>query len=39
VENVPGVVGSLQRQFRHRVTGATVTVALVCGRPGEPDRP
>jgi hypothetical protein len=33
-ENVPGVVGSLQRRFTHRITGATVTVALVCGRPG-----
>ena len=33
-EAVPGVVGSLQRCFTHRVTGATVTMALVCGRPG-----
>jgi hypothetical protein len=33
-EKVPGVVGSLQRSYTHRVTGATVTLALVCGRPG-----
>jgi hypothetical protein len=33
-ESVPGVVGSLQRSYMHRITGATVTLALVCGRPG-----
>ena len=33
-ESVPGVVGSLQRSYTHRITGATVTLALVCGRPG-----
>jgi hypothetical protein len=33
-ESVPGVVGSLQRRYTHRVTGATVILALVCGRPG-----
>lgn len=33
-ERVPGVIGSLQRRFTHRVTGATVMIALVCGRPG-----
>jgi hypothetical protein len=33
-ESVPGVVGSLQRSYIHRMTGAAVTVALVCGRPG-----
>jgi hypothetical protein len=33
-ESVPGVVGSLQRRYVNRVTGAAVVVALVCGRPG-----
>jgi hypothetical protein len=33
-ESVPGVVGSFQRHYTHRITGTTVTVALVCGRPG-----
>jgi hypothetical protein len=32
--SVPGVVGSLQRRFTNRMTGASVTIALVCGRPG-----
>jgi hypothetical protein len=34
IESVPGVVGSLQRRYTNRVTGATVTIALVCGRAG-----
>jgi hypothetical protein len=34
VESVPGVVGSLQRRYTHRITGASVTLALVCGRAG-----
>src|SRR5271166_4609871 len=29
-----GVAGSIQRRYQHRRTGATVVVALVCGRPG-----
>ena len=33
-ETVPGVVGSLQRRYTNRVTGASVMIALVCGRPG-----
>jgi hypothetical protein len=33
-EAVPGVVGSVQRRYTHRTTGATVILALVCGRPG-----
>jgi uncharacterized protein DUF3485 len=33
-ESVPGVVGSVQRRFTNRMTGATVMLALVCGRPG-----
>ncbi len=33
-EVVPGVVGSLQRRYTNRVTGAVVMIALVCGRPG-----
>jgi hypothetical protein len=33
-ERVPGVIGSLQRRYTNRVTGATVTIAIVCGRPG-----
>jgi Protein of unknown function (DUF3485) len=31
---VPGVVGTVQRIYTNRVTGATVTLAIVCGRPG-----
>jgi hypothetical protein len=27
-------VGSIHRSYRHRVTGATVTLRAVCGRPG-----
>jgi hypothetical protein len=34
VESVPGVVGSLRRRYTHRITGASVTLALVCGRAG-----
>jgi hypothetical protein len=30
----PGVAGCLQRQYEHRQTGAVVSVAIVCGRPG-----
>jgi hypothetical protein len=33
-EAVPGVVGCLQRSYTNRVSGATVILALVCGRPG-----
>ncbi len=33
-ESVPGVVGSLQRIYTNRITGVTVVLALVCGRPG-----
>jgi hypothetical protein len=34
MQSVPGVVGSFQRHYTHRVTGVTLTVTLVCGRPG-----
>ena len=30
----PGVTGSLQRSYTHRITQATVVIALVNGRPG-----
>jgi hypothetical protein len=30
----PGVAGNLQRRYVHRGSGTTVTIVLVCGRPG-----
>src|SRR5262249_27541265 len=34
VSQPAGVAGCLQRRYVHRTTGSTVTVFLVCGRPG-----
>src|SRR3954454_15836020 len=32
--NVPGVAGQLYLSYVNRITGDSISVALVCGRPG-----